>query len=72
MNGYRMEHELADDGWIRLWEAIYERPWPLRDRETRAMFAAWCDWRRDQDAPHGDPRTHCRSHLPSAADRFTA
>ena len=39
---------LQTDGWLRLWEAIYEHPWPLRDQQAMQAFAAWYDWRHDQ------------------------
>jgi hypothetical protein len=36
------------DGWVRLWETIYNCPWPGRDRQGVELLAAYLDWREAQ------------------------
>jgi hypothetical protein len=42
---------------VRLWEAIFEQPYPLRSRTALPYLAAYLDWRRDQAAIARPPRT---------------
>lgn len=43
------------DGWARLWEAIYGRPWPAGARLARELLAAYHDFCRDWEAVYGAP-----------------
>jgi hypothetical protein len=38
----------AYEGWVRLWETIYDCRWPGRDRDTVQWLAAYLDWRHEQ------------------------
>jgi hypothetical protein len=36
------------DGWVELWELIYDEPWPGNSFNSIEWLAAYLDWKRDQ------------------------
>jgi hypothetical protein len=38
----------AYDGWVRLWEMIYDCPWPGKDRDVQQWLSAYLDWEEEQ------------------------